>query len=186
MSKLQLFMQVMQNRSGAVSKAGENLAQFTTSVLTKGDIDELQKAGKIMSSKNLSADFVQLKELEPAVAKVVKASQLEIKKLGLIVDEEAKNIAQQSIEISNKYALCLKSKGSVSERMNIINERGKLYDKIDASGYDYIEGHTPIKLSMQSNETLLKIAEKYKPSGGTVSVYDMACQILAERGIVIH
>ena len=84
MSKLQLFMQVMQNRSGAVSKAGENLAQFTTSVLTKGDIDELQKAGKIMSSKNLSADFVQLKELEPAVAKVVKASQLEIKKLGLI------------------------------------------------------------------------------------------------------
>ena len=39
---------------------------------------------------------------------------------------------------------------------------------------------------MQSNETLLKIAEKYKPSGGTVTVYDLACQILAERGIVIH
>ena len=163
-------------------KGEKGAIKLSASGLSALDISDVQSAGKVVAQKNLSADYVQINKLEPGVAKFAKDSKLEIERLGLTVDKEAQSLAQESIGLTNKFSQC--RKGPRSERMKILDEQSKLYDKIDEKGYDYIEGHTPIKLSMQSNEVLLKIAEKYKPRGGENGVYDMACKILAERGVV--
>ena len=116
-------------------------------------------------------------QLTPGVKKIADESLVKIKRLGLFVDEEAQKIAERSIELSNRWSVASKN-----EKIKLMKERSELDRELEEKGYDYIEGHTPIKLSAQTNEALLNLIEKYRPKYGLSYVYETASQILRERG----
>ena len=86
-------------------------------------------------------------------------------------------MAERRLEFSNRWSVASKN-----TRINLIKESSELDRKVEEKGYDYIEGHTPIKLSTQTNEALLNLVEEYRPKAGTNYVYETASQILRERG----
>ena len=161
------------NRYASLKK---ELAGKPSSVVTEVMLRETRDEFSKKFCDALRASFTPLikntKELGPDVLKIIEESQAKIQRLGLLVDEEAQKIMRQKLTLSGKY-------DDVS-----MKKKEELHKKMIELGYDYLEMHTPIKLSAQSNEALLNIINEYRPTYGTNSVYEKALQILKSRGVM--
>ncbi len=110
------------------------------------------------------------------IMKSVEESQAKIKRLGLVVDEEAQKIAERYIEHENRVRLA----SNDSELMERIKESIKLNKECIKKGYDYLEGYTPIKLNAQTNEALSNLVKEYPNS----VLCEKALQMLKARGVM--